>query len=104
MPEKDMLRGSPLDGWTGRFFHSAHMTFARWTIADGADDLHQHHHEQEDVWNVVGGSVVLSIDGVDWRLNEGDAAIVPPNVSHGVRVIGAAEVVVTDFPLRHDLP
>ncbi len=34
--EKDMLHGSPLSGWTGRFFHSSNMTFARWTIDDGA--------------------------------------------------------------------
>jgi mannose-6-phosphate isomerase-like protein (cupin superfamily) len=102
--EEDMLQGSPLAGWSGRFFHSANMTFARWTIAEGASDLHRHQHEQEEVWNVVSGSVVLIVAGVERRVEAGDAAIVPPNTPHSVRVVGAAEAVVTDFPLREQLP
>lgn len=99
-----MLHGSPLPGWKGRFFHSANMTFARWTIEDGATDLHEHQHEQEEVWNVVAGSVVLVVDGVEELVVAGDAAVVPPNTPHSVRVIGASEVVVTDFPVRDQLP
>lgn len=99
-----MLTGSPLPGWRGRFFHSANMTFARWTIAEGADDLHEHQHEQEEVWNVVAGSVALVVDGVEGIVESGGAAVVPPNASHSVRVIGPAEIVVTDFPVREQLP
>ena len=53
--EADMLKGSPLAGWSGRFFHSEHMTFARWTIEADAADLHEHQHPYEEVWNIVGG-------------------------------------------------
>ena len=31
--ERDMIHGSLLHGWRGRFFHSEKMTFARWTIS-----------------------------------------------------------------------
>jgi mannose-6-phosphate isomerase-like protein (cupin superfamily) len=104
VPTEDMLHGSPLDGWTGRFFHSKHMTFARWTIADDASDLHEHQHEQEEVWNVVRGSVVLILDGVEGRVDAGAAAVIPSNTPHAVRVVAEAEVVVTDYPLRLQLP
>ena len=104
VPEQEMLAGSPLPGWTGRFFHSENMTFARWTIADGASDLHEHQHEQEEVWNVVAGTVVLVVNGVEGVVESGGAAIVPPSTPHSVRVVGAAEVVVTDFPVREQLP
>ena len=104
VPEADMLSGSPLPGWTGRFFHSDNMTFARWTIVDGAADLHEHQHEQEEVWNVVAGSVALVVDGIEGIVESGGAAVVPPNTPHSVRVLGAAEVVVTDFPVRDQLP
>lgn len=78
--------------------------FARWTIDADAQDLHEHHHPYEEVWNIVGGHVTLIVDGVEEKLEAGAAAVVPPNTAHSVRVTGAAEVVVTDFPVRHDLP
>jgi len=34
----------------------------------------------------------------------GTAAVVPPNTPHSVRIIGRAEIVVADFPVRRDLP
>ena len=102
--EEDMLRGSPLPGWSGRFFHSENMTFARWSIAADAADLHEHHHEQEEVWNVVSGRVLLRVAGEEHEVVAGGAAVVPSNTPHAVRVIGAAEVVVADYPLRPHLP
>jgi mannose-6-phosphate isomerase-like protein (cupin superfamily) len=102
--KRDIIAGSPLRGWSGRFFHSEHMTFAHWTIADGADNLHDHQHEQEEVWNVVAGSITLVVDGVEGVLGAGDAAVVPPNTPHALHVTGSAEVVVADFPVRQRLP
>jgi len=80
------------------------MTFARRTIAGDAVDLHEHHHPNEEVWNVVGGEVVLVVDGEERLLRSGSAAVVPPDVRHSVTVVGPAEVVVTDHPRRSDLP
>ena len=100
----DMRHGSPLPGWSGRFFHSENMTFAHWDIAADAAPLHEHHHEQEVVWHVVDGEVVLVIDGDEHRVAAGGAAVIPPNTPHAVRPVGAARVVVADFPLRHQLP
>ena len=101
---QDMIHGAPLPGWSGRFFHSASMTFAHWDIAAGATDLHEHSHLQEEVWNVVEGEVVLVIDGAARTLGSGAAAVVPPHAPHAARVVGACRVIVTDFPLRTTLP
>ena len=80
------------------------MTFARWTISADVDDLHEHQHEQEEVWNIVEGSGVLIVDGFEREMVAGSAAVVPPNTPHSVRIIGPAEIVVADFPVRRDLP
>lgn len=83
-----------LPGWSGRFFHSANMTFGHWEIASDATDLHQHHHEQEEVWTVVSGAILLVIGATERRLEAGDAAVVPANVPHAARVVGACRAVV----------
>ncbi|HEU0316226.1 MAG TPA: cupin domain-containing protein, partial [Solirubrobacteraceae bacterium] len=74
----EMLRAAPLPGWAGRFFHSENMTFGCWVIADGAADLHEHDHPQEEVWNVVDGAILLIVGGEERRLGPGDAAVIPP--------------------------
>ena len=102
--DQEMLSGAPLPGWQGRFFHSENMTFALWTIDAGAADLHEHHHEQEEVWNVVEGEVLLVVDGVEHVVRAGSAAVVPPDTPHAARPRGACRVVVTDFPQREHLP
>jgi len=99
-----MLHGAPLHGWIGRFFHSEHMTFALWDIASDAAELHEHAHVQEEVGNVIDGEVVLMVDGEERKLKPGMAAVVPPNVSHSAKPVGACRVRVTDYPVRHDLP
>jgi mannose-6-phosphate isomerase-like protein (cupin superfamily) len=100
----DMITGSPLRGWSGRFFHSENMTFAHWDIDPDAADLHEHHHPQEEVWNVIEGEALLVVDGDQRRLGPGQIAIVPPNVSHSVKVVGPCRAIIVDYPIRLDLP
>src|SRR2546421_2245837 len=99
-----MLTGAPLSGWSGRFFHSENMTFAHWDISADASDLHEHHHPQEEVWNIVEGEVVIVLAGDELRLGPGDAAIFPPDTPHAVKVTGPCRAVIVDHPLRPNLP
>ena len=95
-----MIVITPIRGWTGRVFHSSQMTFGYWEIAADAVDLHEHDHAQEEVWNVVSGEIVLSIDGHERRLDAGDAAIIPPGVRHAAVVLGPCRAIVVDHPVR----
>jgi len=54
-----------LPGWTSRVFQSDNMTFAYYEIAADAVPLHEHHHPQEEVWNVIEGKLAVTIDGVE---------------------------------------
>jgi mannose-6-phosphate isomerase-like protein (cupin superfamily) len=100
----EMLVGEPLPGWHGRFFHARDMTFAQYEIDATAVPLHEHHHPQEEVWQVIEGEVLLDIDGTAIRLGPGDAAIVPPGTPHSARTVAGCRAVVTDHPRRDDLP
>jgi mannose-6-phosphate isomerase-like protein (cupin superfamily) len=92
-----------LPGWHGRFFHSGNMTFAYYDIDADAVPLHEHHHEQEEVWNVIQGRLAVTIDGVEHIAEPGCAAIVPPDTPHSARVLGACRAIVVDHPLRDDM-
>jgi unsaturated pyranuronate lyase len=100
----DMLAGEPLPGWRGRFFHSENMTFSHYDIATGAVPLHEHSHEQEEVWHVIEGTLVLTVGGEECTLGAGHAAVVPPNTPHSARALSAVRAIVADYPLRSRLP
>jgi mannose-6-phosphate isomerase-like protein (cupin superfamily) len=92
-----------LPGWHGRYFHSDNMSFAVYEISADALPLHEHHHPQEEVWNVVVGNLALTMDGVEHVVEPGCAVIVPPNTPHSARAIGACRAIVVDHPRRGDV-
>jgi quercetin dioxygenase-like cupin family protein len=91
-----------LPGWYGRYFHSPSMTFAHYDFVSGSS-IHQHHHAQEEVWEVIEGEVELTIDGVAHIARPGVAGIVPANVPHSVKALTDGKAIIVDYPLRHDL-
>jgi len=91
-----------LPGWTSRVFQSDNMTFAYYEIAADAVPLHEHHHPQEEVWNVIEGKLAVRIDGVEQVAGPGCAAVVPPDTPHSARALGACRAIVVDYPLRDD--
>jgi mannose-6-phosphate isomerase-like protein (cupin superfamily) len=93
----------PLPGWKGRFFQSANMTFAYYEIAAEAVPLHEHHHPQEEVWNVVEGELAVTVDGVEHIAKCGCAVIVPSNTSHSARALSACRAIVVDYPVRDEV-
>jgi mannose-6-phosphate isomerase-like protein (cupin superfamily) len=103
LDSSDMTSNERLPGWKGRFFHSDNMSFAVYEIAADAVPLHEHHHPQEEVWNVVEGKLGVTIDGVEHVAEPGCAAIVPPDTPHSARAIGACRAIVVDYPVRDDI-
>jgi quercetin dioxygenase-like cupin family protein len=91
-----------LPGWRARIFNSARMTFAHYEF-DAGSTIHEHHHEQEEVWNVIEGELELTIGGVVQRAGPGLVAIVPPNTPHSVRALSDGRAMIVDHPLRFDV-
>lgn len=44
----DMTEIEPIPGWKGRVEHGQRMTLAAYRITDGAPDVHEHQHPQEE--------------------------------------------------------
>ena len=88
-----------LPGWQGRYFHSAHMTFAHYDFTSGAS-IHEHFHPEEEVYEVVEGELEVTIDGVAQIARPGLAAIVPCNVRHSVKALTDGRAIIVDHPAR----
>jgi quercetin dioxygenase-like cupin family protein len=92
----------PRPGFEGRFFHSAHMTFAYYTIAAGSS-VHLHHHPNDEVWHVIEGELEVTLADEVRVLHAGQAAVIPPNVEHSARAVIACRAIVADHPLRESV-
>jgi quercetin dioxygenase-like cupin family protein len=88
-----------LPGWRGRTFHSPSMTFAHWEFDAGAS-IHEHHHPQEEVWQVISGELEVTVGGETCVAGPGMVAIVPAGVSHAVHALSDGKAIVTDWPIR----
>lgn len=88
-------------GFKGRFVHSAHMTFAHWTIEAGAT-LPEHSHPHEQVVTMLAGEFELTIDGVTQRLGPGSVALIPSRARHSGRALTACRILDVFHPVRED--
>jgi quercetin dioxygenase-like cupin family protein len=88
-----------LPGWFGRYFQSANMTVAHYDFRQGAS-IHEHHHPEEEIYEVIEGELEMTIDGVTQTVSAGIAAIVPSNVRHSVKALSDGRVIIVDYPRR----
>jgi quercetin dioxygenase-like cupin family protein len=91
-----------LPGWRGRFFHTDAMTFVHYAF-DAGSTIHEHHHPEEEVYEVLAGELEITIAGVTHLARPGLVAIVPADVSHSVRALTDGQVIVIDYPARREL-
>lgn len=88
------------DGWKGRFFHSQNMTFAYYTVEADAS-IHEHHHPNDEVWNVIERQLEITVAGVTELVGPGCAVVVPPGAAHSIRALELLRAIVVDHPRRH---
>ena len=88
-----------LPGWRGRSFSSPSMTFVHYEF-DAGSSIHEHCHEQEEVWNVIEGELEVTIDGEAHVARAGVVAIVPANVRHSVKALTDGRAIIVDYPRR----
>jgi quercetin dioxygenase-like cupin family protein len=90
-----------LPGWHGCYFHSQSMTFAHYDFVRGSS-IHEHHHPQEEVYEVIEGELEVTIEGTLQIARAGVVAIVPSNARHSVKALTDGRAIIVDYPLRRD--
>ena len=77
------------------------MTFAWWTIDEGAE-VPEHQHPHEQVVNVLEGALALTVDGAEHVLHAGDVVAIPGGVRHAARALSPCRVLDVFSPVRED--
>jgi len=95
--------GEPKPGWVGRFFSTERLTIAYYEIAADAVPVHEHQHPQEEVWNVLEGELLVTVDGEERVVAAGGAVIVPADTPHSARALGPCRAIVVDAPSREEI-
>jgi mannose-6-phosphate isomerase-like protein (cupin superfamily) len=57
-------------------------------ITTPANPFKPHRHEAEEVWYIVNGQALVSLDGQEHVVEAGDVIILEPWVEHGLRTEG----------------
>jgi quercetin dioxygenase-like cupin family protein len=95
-PAKELL-----PGFSVKFVHSAHMTFAHWTVTAGSVlPVHSHPHEQ--VAHILEGTFELTIDGTSKLLDASTIGVIPPNAIHSGRAVTDCRILDVFYPIRED--
>jgi quercetin dioxygenase-like cupin family protein len=90
-----------LPGWHGSIFHAQNMTFAHWRFEADAT-IHEHFHEQEEVWHVLEGKLEAKARGETFVAGPGMVLILEPNLPHSIKALSDGRAIVADHPSRRD--
>jgi quercetin dioxygenase-like cupin family protein len=71
--------------------HGQKQTVVRYLYQPGSE-FPTHAHPQEQITLVLSGTIEFTVDGQTLILTAGEAAVIPPDVPHGARVIGDSVV------------
>jgi mannose-6-phosphate isomerase-like protein (cupin superfamily) len=83
----------------GQFRHAAHMTFAYYAIAPGAQ-VNSHEHEEEEVWHVLERELEVVLPEGTSVVKPGQALVVPAGEPRAVRALEPCRVIAFDHPAR----
>ena len=96
LPTKEIIMG-----YTVRMIHTGTMSFAYWTVAEGAV-MPEHSHLHEQVAHVLKGKFELTVDGETKILEPGMVAVIPSHIKHGGKAVTACELLDVFNPERED--
>lgn len=88
-------------GWHGCVFHSENMTFGHGRFEAGAS-IHEHSHEQEEVWHIVEGELQATVGGETVTAGPGMVILLPPGAQHRITALSDGFAIVADHPSRRD--
>ncbi len=79
--------------WGGKVNTKRRLTEAgcMYVLLGPGEFVEAHHHDEEETFIVVSGSALLTVDGHETRIAEGDVAYIPRHCVHSIRNPSSSE-------------
>lgn len=97
LPEKEVVTGM-----FAKIVHTDNMSVIRWRILKDAK-LPEHSHPHEQVTLVLKGELLLTVDGKEYLLKEGDFLPIKSNLVHSGLAKSDVDVIDVFNPVRTDM-
>ena len=94
IPSKEIM-----PGYHGKLVHSENMSWAFWTVEEGAE-VPEHHHIHEQIMHVVEGDFEFTLDGITKTYHPGDIVVIPSNSPHGGKALTPCKLMDIFSPAR----
>ena len=61
-------------------------------VVEAGGFLARHRHAPSEVYHILEGQSVVTIDGVDHKVTKGDTVFIPPMAEHGIRNVSGSRL------------
>ena len=90
-----------MPGYHGKMVHGKQLTWAFWTVEEGAE-VPEHHHPHEQMMHVVEGQFEFTLNGQTQVYTDGAIVPIPSNIHHSGKALTACKLMDVFSPVREE--
>jgi quercetin dioxygenase-like cupin family protein len=90
-----------MPGYHGKMVHGKQLTWAFWTVEEGAE-VPEHHHPHEQMMHVVEGQFEFTLNGQTQVYIDGAIVPIPSNIPHSGKALTACKLMDVFSPVREE--
>ena len=90
-----------MPGYHGKMVHGKQLTWAFWTVEEGAE-VPEHHHPHEQMMHVVEGQFEFTLNGQTQVYTDGAIVPIPYNIPHSGKALTACKLMDVFSPVREE--
>ena len=90
-----------MPGYHGKMVHGQQLTWAFWTVEEGAE-VPEHHHPHEQMMHVVEGEFEFTLNGQTQVYTAGAIVPIPSNIPHSGKALTACKLMDVFSPVREE--
>lgn len=90
-----------MPGYHGKMVHGQQLTWAFWTVEQGAE-VPEHQHPHEQIMHVVKGEFEFTLNGNTQIYSAGDIVPIPSNSPHSGKALTPCELMDVFSPVREE--
>ena len=98
---EDITSKEIMPGYHGKLVHGEKISWAFWTVEEGAE-VPEHHHHHEQIMHVVEGDFEFTLAGKTKVYKPGDVVLIPSNTPHGGKALTACKLMDVFSPVRDE--